>query len=79
MPPSSTLSLEKAQEQALVRLPGLATPPGILPNLVNPYNQQYLIVLCTTIILVVTTLLVAIRTYTRRYINKIGLSWDDCL
>lgn len=79
MSSSVTPSAEEAREHALAHLPGLAPPsPEILPNFVNPYNRQDLIVFTTTITLVATTLLVIIRTYTKRFINKNGLGWDDC-
>ena len=70
---------EQAYRYALAHLPGLAPPsPDILPNFVNPYNGQYLIVLATGIALTAATSLVLIRTYTRKLTNKIGLGWDDC-
>lgn len=63
---------------ALAHKPGLRPPLGVTPNFVSPYSRGYLIVATTVITLTVTTLLVLIRTYTKRFINKTGLGWDDC-
>lgn len=64
---------------ALAHTPGMPPPhPGIKPNFVDPYSQAYLITDVTIVTLTVTTLLVAIRTYTRRFIHKLGMGWEDC-
>ena len=64
---------------ALAHTPGLAPPrPDIVPNFIDPYSRAYLIVTTTAVTLTVTTVLVLIRTYTKRFINKTGLGWDDC-
>ena len=66
------------QAAELAKLPGLTPPEGIAPNFINPYSRQYLIVATTAITLTVVTLFVAIRTYTKLFIHKTGLGWDDC-
>lgn len=76
--PATPASPAEAYEYALAHLPGLPPPsPEILPNFENPYNRQGLIVFTTTITLTVTTIVVILRTYTRHFINKTGLSWDE--
>ena len=66
------------QEASLADLPGLPPPPGITPNFVDPYSRWRLYTVTISITLVVTTLLVLMRTYTKYAINKFGLRWEDC-
>ena len=64
---------------ALAHTPGMPPPhPGIVPNFVDPYSKAYLIVDVTIVTLVFTTLLVAIRTWTKRFVHKSGLGIEDC-
>ncbi len=77
----TTLAMTPAEEEAymLAHLLGMPPPhPDIVPNFEDPYSQRYLIVLTTAITLTVSTLLVLVRTYTKRFIHKAGLGWDDC-
>lgn len=73
--PEHSLS-EKAYK--LAHTPGLKPPPGVMPNFDDPYSHSYLVVDITIATLVVTTLFVAVRTYTKHFVNKNGLGWDDC-
>ncbi|KAL8831088.1 MAG: hypothetical protein Q9191_001069 [Dirinaria sp. TL-2023a] len=75
---STAQQAQQAYDEALAKLPGLEAPPGQTHNLVNPYSRGWLIVFTSAITLVVTTLLVVIRTYTKRFLNKSGLQWEDC-
>lgn len=73
-------ALTPAEEAyALAHTPGLQPPLGVTPNFVDPYSRGYLIVAASAVTLTVTTLLVLMRTYTKRFINKTGLGWEDCM
>lgn len=55
-----------------------ATPPeGVLVNFENPPSNAPIIYIVMTTCLVIVTLLVAVRLYTRAFITK-PLWWDDC-
>ena len=75
---STAQQAQQAYEEALAKLPGLKAPPGQTNNLVNSYSRGWLIVFTSAITLAVTTLLVLIRTYTKRFLNKSGLQSEDC-
>ena len=66
------------QEASLADLPGLPPPPGITPNFIDPYSRFWLYTVTISITMVVTTLFVVMRTYTKYAINKFGLRWEDC-
>ncbi|CAG8978211.1 hypothetical protein HYALB_00011792 [Hymenoscyphus albidus] len=48
----------------------LGAPPGTIPNLVNPVNQTELFIVLHSICLVIITLGLAMRLYTRKFIVK---------
>ena len=61
----------------LSNIPALAPPAGVVPNFVNPENQNVTIYVVLTISISVTMLAVMTRIYTKAYIiRKIG--WEDC-
>ena len=78
--PSALAALTPAErEYALAHTPGMPPPhAGIVPNFVDPYSRAYLIIDVTIVTLLFTTLLVAVRTYTKRFIHKAGLGLEDC-
>ncbi len=57
--------------------PALKWPHGVTPNLIDPPSQGYVCIIAMVIYLVVTTPFVAIRMYTRYFINR-RVWWDDC-
>ena len=59
------------------RTPGLAPPPGITPNFVNPPSIHLEASITLVICLAITTPLVWLRLYTRLYIMK-SRGLDDC-
>ncbi|CAG8956721.1 hypothetical protein HYFRA_00012265 [Hymenoscyphus fraxineus] len=56
----------------------LGAPPGTIPNLVNPVNQTEFFIVLHSICLVIITLGLAMRLYTRKFIVK-RLKVDDYL
>ena len=75
-----TPALTPAEEAyTLAHIPGMPPPhPDIVPNFVDPYSRADLVVATTAVTLTVTTLLIIVRTYTKRFINKAGLGLEDC-
>ena len=68
----------EAEMAALLMGPGLEPPTGVLPNFVNPYSYKDYILFTLILCLAMSTVLVAIRMYTRGFIAKsIGL--EDCV
>ena len=61
----------------LSNLPALAPPAGVVPNLVNPENQNVICYVSLTICIFVTTLAVMARSYTKAYIVR-KMEWEDC-
>ncbi len=54
----------------------LEPPSGVVPNLVDPASQAYVVIIVTTLGLCLATPVVMIRLYTRHFINH-KLWWDD--
>jgi hypothetical protein len=57
--------------------PTIPAPPGVTPNLVNPYTMHPYNVLTQSVCLTIATLLVWIRIYTKKFVLD-GLGWEDC-
>ncbi|KAL8730733.1 MAG: hypothetical protein Q9181_004571 [Wetmoreana brouardii] len=53
-------------------------PPGVTPNLVDPYSQSDFVVATVIVCLIVATPLCWARMYTRIFITR-QPDWDDCL
>lgn len=56
---------------------GLAPPADVPPNFNNPYSIANSLIAAVALCLILTTLSLAIRLYTKLYIIKIH-GWDDC-
>ena len=69
------LTLRETQPEIVGALP---PPPGITPNFVNPYSAQTAIIAVLVACLVITTVLVASRLYTKLCVIK-ELGWEDRL
>lgn len=57
--------------------PLLLPPPGVVPNFVNPDNQNAEAISCVTICLTFMVLFVMMRLYAKTFISK-SIGWDDC-
>lgn len=57
--------------------PALKAPPGLTSNLINPPNKGYITIIVVVAYLGVTTPLLCLRMYVRRFINR-KVWWDDC-
>ena len=57
--------------------PTILPPPGVKPNLVNPYTLHPYGVLTQSVCLTIATLLVWIRIWTKKFVLD-GLGWEDC-
>lgn len=78
MASAAAAAQQQVHEEALAKLPGLPAPPGDVHNFVNPYSLGWLIVFTSAITLAASTLFIVIRLYTKRFLNKAGLQWEDC-
>ncbi|KAL8906327.1 MAG: hypothetical protein Q9207_002102 [Kuettlingeria erythrocarpa] len=58
--------------------PAMRPPPGVESNFVNPRSQETANIILHTICLVLTTLFLVMRLYTRHFISH-WLGWDDCI
>lgn len=56
---------------------GLAPPPGVTPNFVNPDSLHTEWVLTISICLVFPTIFIILRMYTKLILIK-SLGWEDC-
>ncbi|KAJ1334072.1 hypothetical protein MN608_04075 [Microdochium nivale] len=63
---------------ALLASPALAPPPGVTPNFDSPQNQNVLAYAVTSVLSCLLTLCVAIRLYSRGYLEK-GFGVEDAL
>ncbi|PFH62222.1 hypothetical protein XA68_14501 [Ophiocordyceps unilateralis] len=63
-------SLPPARQQAILNGPGLAPPPGVVPNFVHPPNKTSMGVTIIAICLVLGTLTGLIRLYSRICVKK---------
>ena len=57
--------------------PAMKPPEGLLPNFVDPPTQDRSNIILHTICLILVTIFLGIRLYTRHFISH-WLSWDDC-
>ncbi|MCJ1309727.1 hypothetical protein MMC25_003388 [Agyrium rufum] len=57
--------------------PALMPPPGVIPNFVDPPSQAQWVIITVCLCLSLTTILIAIRIFSRVYISG-PLAWDDC-
>lgn len=57
--------------------PGLAPPPGVTPNFINPESHARFVVVTHTICLTLSTIFVLLRTYTKFFISH-APGWEDC-
>lgn len=58
--------------------PALKPPPGVTSNLINPPSRGYITLIVFVTYLGVTTPMVCLRMYVRRFINR-KVWWDDCM
>jgi len=73
-----SLGLSPEQASGLARVPALSPPPGVKPNLVDPYSRQDVIIVVACFVIPLTTLLVALQAFTKHFVSKLGLGIDDC-
>ena len=62
---------------AILEGPAMQPPLGVIPNLVDPYNQGPTLIAVGSILLPIMTLFLLVRGYTKYYIIR-KASWDDC-
>ena len=55
----------------------LPPPPGVTPNLVDPYSQTDLLVATIVVCLTIATPLLWARLYTKFFVTRMP-GWDDC-
>lgn len=58
-------------------LPGLMPAPGVTPNFVNPYSIAPTLKVINLLFMVLTSLTVLVRMYTKVFIIK-KRGWSDC-
>ena len=63
--------------QALLDGPALASPPGLLPNFVNPTNSHKELVLAMSLSNTLPSLAVLMRMYTKRFVMR-AVFIEDC-
>ena len=59
-------------------IPLAPPPPGVTPNFVDPPNRAWWIYVTTALCLFVTTLVVALRFYSKIFVVK-QMAKDDCI
>lgn len=63
-------TLSAAEQSALLEGPAMTPPPGVIPNLTNPPNQNDLGYGVTITVAVISGLLVLLRVYVRAFYHK---------
>jgi hypothetical protein len=59
--------------------PALAPPEGVIPNLINQYTRQPILIGTATACLTLTTLCIAIRIYTKiRILKSLNIEDGEC-
>lgn len=66
-----------ASLEAILEGPGLKPPPGVVPNFVDPPSQSAANVATQSICMILGTVCVFIRLYTRFFIVR-SHGWEDC-
>jgi len=61
----------------LASVPGLAPPPGVVPNFVNPYSLESIQIVSAVLCLALALLSTLLRMYTKLFIIKTH-GWEDC-
>ena len=69
--------LNATELQLLLSGPAGKPPPGVLPNFVNPPTLNTASVSAMTVELVLTTLFVSMRMYTKAFLMR-SLWYEDC-
>ena len=64
------------QDPAVLQLPALDPPPGIIPNFANPENKGPTLIVVGALLLVLVIISLANRAYTKLLIVR-KTSWDD--
>ncbi len=71
------MSVPPGSSYDLSQVPGLAPPPGVIPNFVDPYTRGPLLLALTTVAMGIMYVFVTARLYCKFYVQR-KLSWDDC-
>ncbi len=61
----------------LAHIPAGVPPPGVIPNLVNPYSEGYILITVGTIMMGIMFVFVAMRLFVRLKIQR-KFTPDDC-
>ena len=69
--------MDPAAMEKLLEGPGLKPPPGIIPNFIDPPSLYGINIAVNSTCLIVATICVAIRAYTKFVIMRIH-GWEDC-
>ena len=64
------------QDPAVLHLPALPPPPGVILNFTNPKNQGPKLIVVGAILLTLVVIALVNRAYTKLYIVR-KTSWDD--
>ena len=79
MPMSPSLSSLTPEElSALSSYPTLPPPPGVMPNFMDPENQNQPLIVVASLLLVIMGAIVLNRAYCKIFIVR-KYSWDDCM
>lgn len=73
----SIMSVPPGSSYDLSQVPGLAPPPGVIPNFVNPHTRGPLLIALTAVAVGIMYVFVITRLYCKFYVQR-KLSWDDC-
>jgi hypothetical protein len=69
-------SLTPAQMAAFLNGPALAPPPGVVPNFVDPPNNNPLCFAVSILSITLATVMVLVRLYSKIFCTK-QLRWED--
>lgn len=73
---SQQLPASALQDPAILELPALPPPPGVIPNFTNPESKGESLIIPGAILLTLVIIAVANRAYTKLCIIR-KFSWDD--
>ena len=70
-------ALDGLTPEQLAQTPAGVPPPGVIPNLVNPYSESYILITVGGVLMVTMFLFVALRLYVKMRVQR-KFTGDDC-
>lgn len=70
-------ALDGLTHEQLAQTPAGVPPPGVKPNLVNPYSEGYILITVGGVLMGIMFLFIALRLYVKVRVQR-KFTGDDC-